>query len=320
MFSVVVPTYNRPLSLQKLLQSLESQSYSKSLFEVIVVFTENDTSENILRSFPASFPLRALKISDPEFNGKSASLKRNSGVQAAKNPWIAFIDDDCVADENWLKNTSEVIVDQNVSAIEGLTLIPQHDSQTFTAKGLQNLSRFGGYQTCNMFYKKDILLQIGGFDPKLPFYLEDTDLAWSVLEKNLTIVPSEKSIVTHPVPAANVYRWIENAQRTKLVPYLAKKHPLLFKKMNFQALSKSNRLMILFLIALIAASLLGILSFAFAIGIYFFISSFYVFYLLRDCTIQFKELLQMLMIFPFVPPIAAIQLLRGAIEHRTFVL
>lgn len=320
MFSVVVPTYNRPATLQKLLQSLEAQSFAKSLFEVIVVFTENDSSEATLKSFQASFKLTALKITDSIFNGKSASLKRNKGISAAHYPWIAFIDDDCVADIDWLKNANELISAQNPAAIEGFTQIPNDEKQTFTAKGLRSLSRFGGYQTCNMFYRKDVLLSIGGFDPRLPFYLEDTDLAWSVLEQNLSILPSEKVIVTHPVPKANVFRWIENAQRTKLIPYLAKKHPLLYKKTNFRALSNSSKFMTLLILILICASALGFIAPLMGIACYLTMSSLYILYLLRDCRTDTREVLQMLMLFPLVPPISAIQLLRGNLEHRIFIL
>jgi GT2 family glycosyltransferase len=320
MFSVVVPTYHRPDTLQKLLQSLEAQSFPKSLFEVIVVFTENDSSESVLKSFPSTFKLTPLKINDPVFNGKSASLKRNKGISAAHYPWIAFIDDDCIADMDWLKNANELISAKNPTAIEGFTQIPKDEKQTFTAKGLRHLSRFGGYQTCNMFYKKETLLAVGGFDPHLPFYLEDTDLAWSVLERNHSITPSETIKVTHPVPGSNVIRWLENAQRTKLIPYLAIKHPMLFKKKKFRALSVSSRLMVLLILILTVAALFGAINPFIGIVIYFFISSLYVLYLLRDCHTDAREVIQMLLLFPLVPPISAIQLLRGNLEYRTFII
>lgn len=320
MFSVVVPTYNRPQSLKKLLESLNEQTLSKSDFEVIVIFTEDDLSEEFLKKNQYSFQLTPLKIEDSEFNGRSASLKRNRGIQQSQGEWIAFIDDDCIADKEWLKNALDVIHKHNPSGIEGLTQIPNTSKQTFTAKGLKFLSRFGGYQTCNMFYKKDILLSIGGFDPQLPFYLEDTDLAWSVLEKNKSIIPSEKVIVTHPVPPANVYRWIENALRTRKIPYLAKKHPDLFKKMKFQALSRSHKLMLIFLLFFTITSFFGIVPVYISFLLYFLLSFLYVIYLTRDCVFDIKEFAQMNLAFPIVPIISIIQLLRGNIEQRTFIL
>lgn len=320
MFSVIAPTYNRPKTLQSLIHSLESQSFPLNQFEVIVVYSQGDTSEMLLKSYQGPLHLIALLIDDPIHNGRSASLKRNRGAERAQHQWLAFIDDDCIADSSWLANAQKVIYDRNPSAIEGLTQIPPTAKPTFTGRGLQNLSRFGGYQTCNMFYNKADFDSVGGFDPHLPFYLEDTDLAWSILEKNKSIVPAGDVIVTHPVPPSNVYRWIENAIRARKIPYLAKKHPELFKKKNFRALSRSSRLMgFVFLILLI---LLPFSLIAFGLGLfaYLILSWMYVFYLLRDSHYTFKEASSMLLSYPLVPPIAAIQLLRGNLEHRIFIL
>lgn len=322
MFSVVVPTYNRPGLLQKLLESLEKQTFSKNNFEVIVVYTRPDTSEATLSSFSPSYSLKPLVIDDPDHIGKSASLKRNKGAESAKYEWLAFIDDDCIADPDWLTNAHKTILEKNPAAVEGLTKIPIDTRMTFTAKGLQFLSQFGGYQTCNMFYKKESFVAAGGFDNNLPFYLEDTDLAWSVLEKDQLIVPAKDAIVTHPVPSPNVYRWIENAVRTRKIPYLARKHPELFKKMRFKALSKSNLILGILLIATLTlvAIYQSVPVIIVGLTIYFSLSSAYVFYLLRDCKYSSRELAQMLFAFPLVPPISLFQLMRGNIEQRTFIL
>lgn len=322
MFSVIVPTYNRPETLKKLLQSLEKQTFSKELFEVIVVYSQKDTSESFLSTFKTTFKLVPLCIEDKEFNGKSASIKRNCGVQKAQYSWLAFTDDDCVSDSDWLANASKVISSKKTSGIEGKTVVPHQEKQTFTAKGMAFLSQFGGYQTCNMFYEKEAFLKIGGFDSNLPFYLEDTDMAWSFLEKDLTLTPAENVVVTHPVPEPNVYRWIENAIRTRKIPYLAKKHPLMFKKTNFKALSKSSLIMALLFIGIFIVSIatLSLNYLMIGLGCYLLLSSLYVLYLLRDCTFQWRELLRMFLFFPLIPPISFFQLLRGNIEQRTFVI
>ncbi len=320
MFSVIVPTYNRPGTLQSLLDSLSSQTMGLENFEVLVVYTAGDRSEAILKNYAGPLSLKPLCIEDPEHHGKSASLKRNCGARAAQHEWLAFIDDDCIADTSWLKNAQQIITEKDPVAIEGLTVIPSMGKQTFTSKGMQFLSQFGGFQTCNMFYRKKEFLAVGGFDPHFPFYLEDTDLAWSILEKNHPIVPAKNVVVTHPVPPAKVYRWIENAVRARKIPYLAKKHPVLFKKMNFRALSWSRLWMGIGVLLLLLLSPLSPLLFAGGIFLYIGVCWLYVIYLLHDCDFKYSELLKMMLAFPLVPPISVIQLLRGNLEQRTFVL
>lgn len=322
MFSVVVPTYNRPQSLASLLESLRIQKYPHQNFEVIVVYTQGDISESFLKSFRSPFTLTALCIDDPQFCGRSASLKRNAGAAKAKYPWLAFIDDDCIAHPEWLNNAS-LRINDSIHGIEGLTQIPKPDKPTFTYKGLLALSRFGGYQTCNMFYRKDSFFKVNGFDLNFPFYLEDTDLAWSFMDNNYKLQQADDVIVQHPVPPANNYRWIENAIRSRKIPYLAKKHPALFKKYKFKGLSKSSTFFILllaFIIIGIAANGGALLAIALGAGLYLGSTSLYVFYLLRKCHYSAKELFEMLCYYPIIPPLSFVQLMRGNIDHHVFVL
>jgi len=52
------------------------------------------------------------------------------------------------------------------------------------------------YATCNIFYRKKALIEVGGFDHRF-FPWEDTDLAWSLLEKGYKIVFSKDMLVYH---------------------------------------------------------------------------------------------------------------------------
>ena len=109
-FSVVIPSHKRKKMLSDLLKSLENQSFKN--FEVIVVPTENDPAFELLnQTWP--FQLRMEFIPNDPTKGKSASAKRNFGAALASAPWIAFIDDDCLADSQWLESAHLKLKDSN---------------------------------------------------------------------------------------------------------------------------------------------------------------------------------------------------------------
>lgn len=318
-FSVIVPTHHRPQKLRELLNSLSQQSLAFDKFEVLLVPSPNDSGIKDLPSYP--FSLQILPANDDPYKGTSASYKRNRGAQQAHAAWLAFIDDDCIAHPDWLKNAIPHTQTTQYHGIEGLTKIPPPPKVTYTYKGLQRLSRSGGYQTCNMFYNKATFLKCGGFDLHFPFYLEDTDIAWTLLDNNYSIVFEENCIVEHPVPKADVDRLLFNAFRARLIPYLYKKHPALFIKNNWRAL---QRFQWLFLFLQTALLVWFLSSPTFTRFIYFFTALFVLSFIytakqLWGCSFEWREALKMLQYYTITPWITFFQLWRGNLEQKTFV-
>lgn len=96
--SVIIPTYSRPNQLRACLESLARQTLSKTRYEVIVV---DDGSPNPLAEVAAEFPNRILVRYFRQPNAGPAAA-RNFGVKQSDAKWIAFIDDDCAAQPDWL--------------------------------------------------------------------------------------------------------------------------------------------------------------------------------------------------------------------------
>lgn len=324
LFSVVVPTHHRPHSLASLLQSLEKQSLPATDFEVIVVPSPQDKSLSWLQDYSSRAPFK-ITVHIPEadpFQGRSASFKRNQGVGRAQADWIAFVDDDCVADPHWLTSAATLIDDPSIHGIEGLTRIPQPPQITLTYKGLTRLSSPGGYQTCNMFYRKKTFQEVGGFDLQFPFYLEDTDLAWSILDRDYVILFLDTAIVEHPVPPAETKRLLDNAWRTRLIPYLYKKHPALFAASGFKPLGRAHWIYLyvyagsLYSIWMRPTWSTGLLMLALIVGL----NSLYIGKLLQGCGFSRQELKELFLYMPLAPVISFFQLLRGNFEQRTWII
>lgn len=91
-FSVIIPTYRRRASLERVLAGLAVQRWPRDRLEVIVVSDgSDDGSVQMARAFALPFPLQALE----QANQGPASA-RNRGVEAARHPYVLFLDDDVV--------------------------------------------------------------------------------------------------------------------------------------------------------------------------------------------------------------------------------
>lgn len=94
--SVIIPTYNRAEMLKGALFSLMKQARIPD--EVVVV--NNNSSDNtpeVVADFKDKLNIKYLI--EPT---QGTSTARNTGIKNASGEIIVFLDDDCVADENWL--------------------------------------------------------------------------------------------------------------------------------------------------------------------------------------------------------------------------
>lgn len=97
MISVIIPHLNQPDGLEACLCSLDAQSLSRELFEVVVVDNGSVTPPaEIVARHPG---VRLLHEARP-----GPGLARNAGVAAVTSEILAFIDADCRAHPDWLRN------------------------------------------------------------------------------------------------------------------------------------------------------------------------------------------------------------------------
>src|SRR5687768_10147356 len=101
--SVVVASHGRHLRLRWLLNALEEQTLDRARWEVIVVHTYDDrTAARVLDSHPLN-EAGVLRQMSVEPGTGSPSKQRNIGWRAARAAVIAFTDDDCRPEADWLE-------------------------------------------------------------------------------------------------------------------------------------------------------------------------------------------------------------------------
>lgn len=102
--SVIICTYNREEYLVEAMRSLVEQDFDKNRFEVIVVNNNSkDDTEKVCKEFIESHPECQMHYYNETEQGSSAA--RNNGARHAKGSLLIFMDDDAIAEKDFLKNT-----------------------------------------------------------------------------------------------------------------------------------------------------------------------------------------------------------------------
>jgi glycosyltransferase involved in cell wall biosynthesis len=83
MFSVIIPLYNKELSISNTIQSVLDQTFQN--FEIVIV---NDGSTDNSVKEVEKFDDKRIRLIHQENKGVSAA--RNRGIEEAKYEWIAF--------------------------------------------------------------------------------------------------------------------------------------------------------------------------------------------------------------------------------------
>lgn len=218
--TVLICTYNRVDYLKKCLDSMLEQIYDN--FEVIVINgPSTDDTEKLLKKYP----FKCIQ----QKNKSGLSAARNLGVREAKGEIIAFIDDDAVADKNWIKSYVRKFKDEKVGGVGG-TIYSEFKGKLFEYKKNQ-VNRFGildkervntnrnewFYTTCgcNTSFRKKVLEEIGGFDEYYDYWFDETDVCVRIAKAGYKIEFEKEAIVCHYLAdgLSRSNKWYHKAQK-----------------------------------------------------------------------------------------------------------
>ena len=102
LISIVICTYNRADYIFDALESLRNQTISKEVFEVIIVNNNSsDNTEIICKNYIQKYADYQFYYLNEPLQG--SSFARNTGASIAKSPLLCFMDDDAVANTDYLE-------------------------------------------------------------------------------------------------------------------------------------------------------------------------------------------------------------------------
>lgn len=188
-FSVIVPSYERHGKLTELMVALGAQLERD--FEVIIVDQSASRWPDERRDF-------GMPVTYIHTEVKGAVSARNTGAAVAAGRVLAFTDDDCLPEADWLFNARRYFLNDAVVGVEGMVTSDHYgeaDWRPVTNVGFEGL----GFMTANLLVRSSAFQLLGGFDALFdrPHFREDTDFGWRLQE--LGVVPyAEDVAVFHP--------------------------------------------------------------------------------------------------------------------------
>ncbi|HEV2418472.1 MAG TPA: glycosyltransferase [Terriglobia bacterium] len=218
--SVVINTYNRAASLETTLKSLRRLNYPR--FEVIVVNgPSTDNTLEVLKNWTSS--IRVDTCSD-----RNLSISRNIGIEMARGDLVAFIDDDAVADENWLDDAVAGFDADEVGGVGGsifnytgyslqyqYTVCDRLGNAHFDRKdpalefSYPGCLRYPNLQGGNSVIRRKALIEISGFDEEFDYYLDETDVCLRLVDAGYLLKQLPNAFVYH----RNLPSHLRNASR-----------------------------------------------------------------------------------------------------------
>lgn len=225
--SVVVASHARHLRLRWLLNALEEQTLDSRRWEVLVVHDyENATAERVIGRHPLREAGRLRDIAIAPGTG-SPARQRNLGWREAAGELIAFVDDDCRPEPDWLAELLTVSRHEPGAVVQGATRPDPLERDILAAPHVRTMliEPVGPYaQTCNIVYPRRVLEQLGGFDD-MAITGEDVDLSLRAQALGVRIVAAREAVVNHAVESFSLPGILRQNFKWRHLAYLVKRHP-----------------------------------------------------------------------------------------------
>lgn len=230
-FSVIVCTRNGRDRIGACLKAIAKMAGGN--FETIVVDdgSEDGTADHVAEHFPQ---VRLLRL---EPGGLSAA--RNAGAAAATGEVLAFTDDDCEPDIEWIARLGRIFQEGTYAAAGGPNLPPfagsWREAVVRAAPGAPSHVMLTDVEAehlpgCNLAVTKEAFDKIGGFDPRFHTAGDDVDFCWRLRDAGYRLGFAPGAFVWHwrrPYISAFLRQQLGYGRAEKM---LLAKHPQRFSE------------------------------------------------------------------------------------------
>lgn len=215
LITVVIPSWNKRDHLAQCLDSLVAQTYA----HVQIVVVDNASTDGSADMVAADYPDVTL-LRQSRNHGIAGGVNR--GIAAAKGNCIALLNQDAVADRNWVAELAKLVEsDQRIGVVQSKMLrVTDGSTPIFDSSGDQ-YSLWGRprardrdrpdagqreqveevFSACGgaSLYTRAVIDDVGTFDEDFFLYYEDTDLSFRARLKGYKVVYCPTALVSHHV-------------------------------------------------------------------------------------------------------------------------
>jgi GT2 family glycosyltransferase len=215
LFSVIIPTRDRPGRLTTCLEALATLDCSPGLFEVVVSDDGSHASPAPILA-PFADRIQVQLVAGPNAGPGAA---RNRGAARAAGRFLLFIDDDCLAEPGWLTAYKQGFANAPNRLLAGAIVNGVPENRFATATQLivayaytHNDRRIGGarfFNACNLAVPAEQFNRIGGFSEVFPLAAgEDYDFChrWQHAGFGTLYLPDAVVQHRHPLTLGGFWR------------------------------------------------------------------------------------------------------------------
>jgi glycosyltransferase involved in cell wall biosynthesis len=218
--SIIICSYNRASYIGEALSALYNQTAALDQFEVFIVDNNSkDDTPLVYQKWRNENPLGNFTYTTEKQQG--ASYARNTGAKLSNGKWLCFIDDDAIAQKDYVENVLKHSFDQPFIVGFGGRIIPRYiptepDWMSYYVSSMVGnfdyapvhcAFKSGKYPLeSNMIVSKEVFEKVGGFNVNLPGVVgtlriggEGKELFYKIISLGHTIYYDPNIIVEHVV-------------------------------------------------------------------------------------------------------------------------
>lgn len=204
LISVIIPCTRLSVVKNTIKSILRQRNGVNAELELIVVGRD-------VSSLESQFSIRAINYKGVKLTPGRA---RNLGANIANGKFLIFIDDDCEAGEEWLKNNLSILSAEEIGVVSG-RIISKSKRYFARCTDFSSFDRLQssqkseqGLAAATFGIRKEVFLKAGGFDEGL-LAGEDLDLCYKIVKMGYKTLYDPSISVYHNHGRENLYSLIK---------------------------------------------------------------------------------------------------------------
>jgi len=194
--SLYMPCYNADKFIDECLKGVKRQTYP---IDEIIVVDDGSTDDTAARA--SRYGVRIICHDE----NKGLAAARNTGVENAKNEFVASLDADCVPSPDWLWRLMENFTGEKTAGVGG-RLVERHvSSLTDRWRAVYMRQHWGDSWNdtpsflfgSNNVFKRSALLKAGGYNVMYRSNAEDWDMSRRLKEKGYKLIYEPRAVAEH---------------------------------------------------------------------------------------------------------------------------